>query len=295
MLLDRIRSFAGASGRGPLAYLLLSMPFVATGCGGCGPNDVQCDDYGNCQICDAYGCHNANPDPTGQGGNGPGSTSASTSSAPTTTTGQGGAGGGPVCDDTVTTCACTQKSDCPSDLYCIEGLCLSGCDHDFECGADKVCANGECVAGCSDTVPCALGYQCVGGGCVPDPTNPECTDASTCEGLQCIGGFCTTPCALNTDCPVGQLCDAGSGACFDDPTPQPLCGGSLTCPGVGQICDADGYCRYPCATVEECKLIDARFVACETVCKTKDEVDPQCDLDHPCPGTQQCISNTCVD
>lgn len=307
MLLQMIRAITGAnsSSRGPLgylvpAYLFVAAPLAATGCTGCNASDIQCDAYGNCTICDSYGCHAANPDPTGgagasastasgiggngQGGNGQGG------SAPTTT---GTGGSGPTCDSSIVTCPCTDKSQCAGGDYCLGGLCLPGCNHDYECGIGNVCANGLCTQGCSAEVACASGYKCLAGACVIDASNPVCTGNQDCPGMICVGGLCTTQCVANKDCPTGQLCDAQTGSCFPDPTPKPLC--TTTCAGSGQVCGADGYCHYSCSTVNQCKLIDNRFVACDAgFCKTQEEVSPVCDLDHPCPNGASCISNLCV-
>ncbi len=296
---------SASSTRGPLAFLfgalpLFVVPILAAGCNGCESGNIQCDSNGNCTICDSYGCHDANPSPTTGSGSSHGG--AGQGGASQTGTGQGGssahggAGGtGPTCDATVVTCPCTDVAQCASGDSCINGLCLPGCNNDIECGAQKVCANGQCVAGCNAEVSCSAGYECVGGGCLVDTSNPQCTGPQDCSGAVCVNGLCTTKCALNADCPNGELCDSATKSCFPDPTPKPICGGNVSCPGIGQVCSADGYCRYPCSTVQECKLIDSRFVACDqSVCKTQEEVNPQCDLAHPCPNGIACVSNKCV-
>jgi hypothetical protein len=69
----------------------------------------------------------------------------------------------------------------------------------------------------------------------------------------------------------------------------------VKCTGVGQQCAADGYCHYACSNVPECKLHDSRFVACdEGYCKTAEEVEPECTIDHPCKAGKNCISNKCL-
>jgi hypothetical protein len=68
------------------------------------------------------------------------------------------------------------------------------------------------------------------------------------------------------------------------------------CSGEGQGCGDDGYCHYGCLTVEECKLIDARFDACDQgVCKTDEELDPACWFGEPCLSGAPCVSNECVE
>ncbi len=299
MLLQLVRALAGttSSRRGPLAYLFLAMPVVAAGCNGCESGNLQCDANGVCQICDSYGCHDVSSQSTtgagNSGGSGAGGGSAATGTGGSGSTATGTGGGGPACDPAVVTCSCTDKSQCANGDFCLDGLCLPGCNHDYECGTGKVCADGLCTAACSSEVACASGYKCLAGACVIDTANPACTLPQDCPGMVCVGGLCTTACKANKDCPTGQLCDAASGSCFPDPTPKPVC--TTTCAGAGQVCGADGYCHYACSTVNQCKLIDSRFVACDMgFCKTQEEVSPACDLTHPCPNNQACISNQCV-
>jgi hypothetical protein len=48
-------------------------------------------------------------------------------------------------------------------------------------------------------------------------------------------------------------------------------------------------------TTQECKLIDNRFEACDMgVCKTIEEIAPECTLSMPCPDGLDCISNQCL-
>ena len=283
--------------RATAVAVFAALPFMAA-CNGCNGGDLVCDNAGHCQICDSFGCHDANQGTTagttsGGGGTG-GHASTGTNTGSTTATGTGSTGSGSTCDPSTMACDCKVKSDCPSTEYCINGHCLAGCDHDFQCGVGKVCDNGACVNGCSATAPCATGYVCTNGACEVDTSHPQCTSPTDCGGMPCVNGLCTTGCKTNTDCGAGKLCDAGTHTCFDDPTPKPLCGGMMMCPGAGQVCGPDGYCHYPCSTVAECKLHDSRFVACDmSICKTQDELMPQCDLANPCPNGQSCISNHC--
>jgi hypothetical protein len=285
----------------PVLALGLLGAATATGCGGCEDSTLICDDLGeNCEVCDGYGCNPADPHQ-------PGVTTAasgSTGQGGSTSTGTGGGTtgtGGSACDDEVTTCGCETSDDCSADLDCVGGLCVDGCDFSYECGAGNVCANGACVPGCDDAADCGAGYTCDldKGICVVDPANPECSDTidlPPCpEAQECENGLCVTPCTTNAECPAGEICDATAGHCVDDPSPQPVCGGEVQCTGVGQVCMDDGYCHYPCTDVNECKLIDSRFVACEaSTCKTEEEVDPECSVNDPCPDGQDCISNTCI-
>ncbi len=280
------------------AALSLLAGLTATGCGGCNENSVTCDSNNNCTVCDAYGCYPAGSGvggssqggggggPVGSGGTGGGGVG-------------GGGGGGSSCDPATSVCPCDADGMCPDGLSCADGLCVSGCDFGYECGPGKVCANGQCLPGCSDNAPCAeAGTVCENGVCVPDPANPACDDQTPCPvaGEICVNGICATPCDANDDCPTGEVCNASTGACIPDPSPLPSCSSSgTTCGGVGQVCMDDGYCHYPCSDVNACKLIDNRFDACDQgVCKTDEEVSPECTSDMPCPAGQDCINNHCL-
>ena len=131
--------------------------------------------------------------------------------------------------------------------------------------------------------------------CTPDPTKPGCDAAHPCgTGEICVGGLCTTGCNTDSQCAAGEVCDGSSHACIQDPAAKPICNTSKPCPPP-EVCQADGYCHYPCSTVNQCKLIDNRFVACDKgVCKTDAEVNPECTLTKPCPAGKDCISNKCL-
>ena len=293
-----------------LPSVLALLGAVGAGCGGCDDPEASCDAEGNCVVCDAYGCYPADPSPTagagGSGGAGQGGTGGVGQGGSTTgegggTTGAGGTGSGgapPECDPLLTTCGCETADDCGDGTQCVNGLCIDGCQFTYECGADEVCVNGGCVAACDAPEDCGPGYTCDGelGVCVVDPANPECSDELPCaDGADCVGGLCQLPCEANADCAEGQICDATSGHCIDDPAPTEACADDVDCTGVGQVCGDDGYCHYPCSTVEECKLIDARFDHCDAgFCKTDEEVNPECSIEDPCPEGQDCVSNVCL-
>lgn len=281
-----LRSFftKRASALGLVGFLGL-FAVSAAGCSGCDGSSLMCDAEGNCQICDAYGCHPADAQPSGAGGSGAGSSVG----------GNGGAGGSePKCDPAMAACPCDDEDACTNGTQCVQGLCVDGCDFTYECGAGNVCFNGACVPECDAQVTCDVGYKCDKGACVLDPANPQCSDAAPCEaGEICVGGLCTTGCTSNADCAEGEICNAGTGACVVDPSPQPSCSGAVTCPAPQQ-CLPDGYCHYPCASLNDCKAIDNHFVACESVCKTQEEIDPECSLDVPCKDGKDCVSNKCL-
>lgn len=272
------------------AFVSLVAALVAAGFAGCDTTNANCDQFGqNCQVCDGYGCHPA--DTSGAGG-------ATSSTSETSGTGGSGGSGGSMnpCDPSKAACPCDANNMCGGDKQCINGICIVGCSFTYECPQGDVCANGQCVPGCDATSPCKPGQTCQNGVCVPDPNNPACSDMKPCEvpTQTCVNGTCVTKCATNTDCKAGEVCDAATGSCIPDPSPKPGCGPNQMCTGVGQQCGADGYCHYPCMSVNDCKLIDARFSACDqNICKTDEEVNPECSLQKPCPMGQSCISNKC--
>jgi hypothetical protein len=270
---------------GPSALLLL-LGVTGAGCGGCGDSNaaVHCNESGtDCVVCDGYGCHPADPQ-LGSGGAGAAGNSSSST-------------GGAVdnCDSSKTTCSCDTAKDCPSGTTCLEGLCLVGCEYSYQCGDGKICANGQCLAGCDAKLPCEAGYACDKGVCVADPQNPACTEQAPCaQGEICVDGLCTTGCKTHDDCAVGELCDEGSESCIKDPSPEPGCDAAKTCPAAAK-CGADGYCHYPCSSLQQCKLVDNRFEACaQGTCKTQEEINPECSLNKPCSGGKDCISNKCL-
>lgn len=281
-----------------LSFLLPMSMFMSACVVDCrdGEDDYDCDDE---KCCDEYGCY-----PHDDGGPGPGGFSTSGGYSSTGGSGQGGAaqggaggegGAAPSCDSTTIVCACSASSECADGLACLDGQCLPACTFDYECGDASVCADGRCVAECSSELPCEAGYACVGGGCLPDPANPQCTDASSCGTESCVDGFCAPLCASNADCPTGTLCDATTASCFPDPSPTPVCDAVTSCPNEAQQCGDDGYCHYECSTLQDCLLIDSRFDACDIgVCKTDEELSPACSYDLPCADGSPCVSNECV-
>ena len=250
---------------------------------GCSSSHEQmiCDGDG-CQICDAYGCRPADPS-IGQGG---------TSGAG----GAAGAAGGSSCDPATTACPCGPGDACEGELTCIDGLCLTPCSFSSECGGGRICLNGKCVVGCDVTVPCPGGYSCNAKGvCEVDPTDPQCGDSEPCAGgLQCVGGVCQGGCVTNDDCAPGELCSAATGTCIEDPQPTKPCEKDATVCSPQQVC-ADGYCRYPCASSEACKLVDARIPECKAgICMSEAEANPQCTEQIDCAQGQDCVSNVCL-
>jgi hypothetical protein len=304
-LVTRLPSLRFGSSWTRLAAVAGFMAVSSTGCGGCDDTSLQdCPKSigpGKC-ICDSLGCRPASgsslPGLGGSGGSattttatGGASTGGSTTGSSTTTT----TSSAPGCDPNQAACPCDAKGQCPTGKACVSGLCIAGCNFTYECGAGKVCANGACVPGCDSTHGCSTGYQCVSGACLPDPANPQCSTQNPCPSPEiCQSGLCTSQCSSNSQCADGEVCDGATQTCIPDPSPKPVCSTAMPCP-ANEVCEADGFCHFPCTSLSQCALIDNRFVACAAgVCKTSQEVNPQCTLTMPCPLSKSCISNTCL-
>jgi hypothetical protein len=98
------------------------------------------------------------------------------------------------------------------------------------------------------------------------------TGCYQCDGYNCTavsGGGASTgsqstsdsgPASVTTVTDASAVNDAGASA--PDSAPPPECVTSEDCRAdVAQIC-LGGYCRYTCATSEQCTLIDARLDVC---------------------------------
>jgi hypothetical protein len=203
-----------------------------------------------------------------------------------------GAGGAEVCDPTELACPCAEDGTCGEGEACVLGACVPGCNFDAECPGGTRCAEGQCLPAC-DAGACAEGASCVGGACIPDAAG-ECGEDAPCAEGVCVEGRCAEACASHADCGEDELCNAATGACQADLGPAPSCTDAAPCSGIGQSC-VDGMCRYPCADLTECKLVDARFAACEAgVCLGEREASPTCTLSIVCPDGELCVSNACV-
>jgi hypothetical protein len=125
-------------------------------------------------------------------------------------------------------------------LACQAGLCAVG-------SACDVTATGPafCRAQCDGTFPCGPGLVCDARGlCVP-----ECVTAADCRGFSvCHAGQCepSGACADDAQCPVEQLCFAGS--CVQRPTAR-VDGGAFACSGPCQ-CRQGEWCHLGLCEVE---------------------------------------------
>lgn len=142
------------------------------------------------------------------------------------------------------------------------GQTTDGCENNLGCAAGLLCfgASGEfyCRPACDETAGrCATAENCLrlasGAGLCRSAVGAACDDASDCEGdLTCshqlddvtgrfVGGYCTTTCLTDTDCPANARCRSLPGAT------EPIC---------LQSCSHRSECRfngsYGCLDATEC-------------------------------------------
>ncbi|HTU62655.1 MAG TPA: hypothetical protein VMF89_29540, partial [Polyangiales bacterium] len=155
---------------------------------------------------------------------------------------------GLVCDRTDGRCKQSScllpQFKCPTGQHCVLIDQQFGCEDDpcagRECEADQACKNGECVKSCG-SVRCETGERCVDGACVADRCASSCAlvpEVCDPETGECVTaeGFCAT-----SGCSRGQVCNAVSGDCEEDPCLR------IVCP-VGERCvPASGQCEQRCA------------------------------------------------
>ncbi|MEZ4459718.1 MAG: hypothetical protein R3E66_08290 [bacterium] len=146
--------------------------------------------------------------------------------------------------------ACTTDEECQLGV-CIknsgwdDGYCSGSCRDDAECGPNGHCNGRACMAKCATNSDCRSGYECrdfFGDGllCAPRSTfgkpGTPCTDASQCvttyfdsaclpaaDGF--VGGYCSTYCISDADCPGGSFCVAAG----DTAMCMPNCQGDNDC------------------------------------------------------------------
>ena len=158
---------------------------------------------------------------------------------------------------------CRLTSDCPSPLFCVEGLCVAECREDRDCSETDVCREGRCSPRevgqrlCGSALDCDAGETCANGVCEQvrfvSPSPPDAgvgggseTDAGTPDagmpaqgpaGLpygapcsaasECTSSFCLAPAGTTTG-RCTERCVADSDCFFPD-----TC---LDVPGAGQLC-----------------------------------------------------------
>jgi hypothetical protein len=148
-------------------------------------------------------------------------------------------------------------------------------------GVLTVSATGCGGCGDNNTLQCEPGGKncqiCDAYGC--RPANPDtlsgsggasgaggATTASGSGGAKTGTGGSTATTTTSTGASTGTTTGTGGS------TTGLSCNSQMPCP-TPQVCEADGFCHYPCADLQECKLYDNRFVACVGgVCKTQQEL-----------------------
>jgi hypothetical protein len=316
------RLAAGATVAGLFAAAL-SLVAIVPGCGG-SSSDYYCDEKG-CYQCDGFGCATVDP---------PIPTSCSRAGDAVCTGGEVCTDEGclvPCTSDAACAkgfickkgfCAaptakdpsklvCGVAADCGAGYDCIDGACVaipacSGvgcvCKYSSECGDGRVCANGQCAEACSTSKPCATGFTCDANGICQRSAKPVCGAAAggalCASGQHCVDGQCAAGCAVDGDClgadgkPDDQQRCVG-GACQPDPHPATNCTPTTAC-GANQQC-LDGFCRYSCASDDDCLKIDTRIGTCaaDKVCRSAAEAAAKCTAQADCGAGKSCIDGQC--
>ncbi len=150
--------------------------------------------------------------------------------------------GGNVCE--TGTC-----SDCPRG----KRLCRDGCIPKEACCTDSDCDGAEtCVAG---VCGCRAHERLCEGACIPndaccgaDCPPPACSSDNCpgcCHGDTCHEGvsqrFCGHNGAVCIECPANTSCDGETCVC-----PTQCCSNADCTAAPGGICQANGFCQYPC-------------------------------------------------
>ncbi len=154
-----------------------------------------------------------------------------------------------------------------------DGLCKAGCapvDPDCACVGDGQCTaacqfpgeDPDCPRDCGDNGVCST-QTCP----TPDPDctpfGSTCTDATQCQGRQCVNDpqhprrYCSSSCTSASDCPSGMACERG--VCQWEQLPTASVGEACVVGGTycmsGSVCaGADGAttCQKPCELTSDC-------------------------------------------
>ena len=179
---------------------------------------------------------------------------------------------------------CTVDTDCAAGNVCMlavdGGSCKPPCSTDTECRqyADNfVCrSDARCVAPESLSDPCQ--------------TDMDCTLGLTCHSLfeQCL-----QPCEDDSYCNVtfgpGFMCNE-AGQCIAN-SGVGTCAGDSDCP-MGQVCNADQHvCWAPCAENDDCLRFGTDFCNSLGQC-INDPLTSDCTVDADCPVGHLCMKDT---
>lgn len=156
----------------------------------------------------------------------------------------------PICDTSTSKCVecLPTKGTCPTGTYCAATVCKVGCDDDTDCAGQSLDASASGDASDPDA---------------GDAGDAEPADAGalTCDKTKnlCVG------CSLDSQCPLGTVCDTANGTCI------PGCTTTATCPSGFDCCAKQ--CVNLDSNVDHCS-------ACDTPCK-------------PTGGTGKCEAGVC--
>ncbi|MEW5852054.1 MAG: hypothetical protein AB2A00_24915 [Myxococcota bacterium] len=197
------------------------------------------------------------------------------------------------CDETTGRCTppdgggpdCITDSNCPSDRYCDNGVCVpqQGCGN--SCDRARMCISNSCTGNvCSNCVTCINDAMC--------PTGNYCCQLGD---PNCQAGACVLACTDNAQCCdrdtmcLSGICDEGTRTCI----PQADAGPQMQCT-VDSDCPLDMYCQGGvCVATERCGVLCDRNRMCVSdscvggVCSNC----VSCTQDSQCPARNYCCLN----
>jgi hypothetical protein len=172
---------------------------------------------------------------------------------------------------------CTGDTDCPSQSYCLSGMCKAKKTNGDPCTAGNECSSAQCV----DSVCCAT--TCTGAcmSCNQMATGQTSGQCNPVQAGQDPDGDCPTD--APTSCGRDGTCD-GKGACnkYGSTTKcqDPSCAGSLfTAAGT---CN-NGACSVPAAV--DCK---------QSACTAAEGCRQGCTSDADCAASSYCAGASCA-
>ncbi|MGM0576591.1 MAG: hypothetical protein ACQEXJ_12750, partial [Myxococcota bacterium] len=129
-----------------------------------------------------------------------------------------------ACDDSASSTACQDDTECPTGQVCGNATCQTiACQSAGDClSVGQICIEHEgaqvCSAReCSVKEDCATGEVCNLGQCAPEQVDGDCTVDGCPDGEECNTetGACEEPdtdCTVD-GCPDGEECNTETGAC----------------------------------------------------------------------------------
>lgn len=164
---------------------------------------------------------------------------------------------------------CNINSDCQDPLVCELTRCRRACDVDRDCVPPAYCILGSetGIGSCAleDELRCALDSDC--------PT-----------GNVCRLGTCTVECVEDRDCPPGAFCNTDDGDPFCE-RPEPTgCLYDSECPAP-LVCGPDRRCRFECFQSSECA---GGLLCVDNVCASPDAGSADAGPVTTCGSDAQC-------